>query len=80
MMNQRKSWYFEIKDWYLSIHSMTNAAAPEGAPPRRVHESDKIFLPAVPRRGPEAGNAHIYPNFHGKIVMFFPQMLFVDVV
>jgi small nuclear ribonucleoprotein (snRNP)-like protein len=39
---------------------MMNAAAPEGTPPRRI-KSKKFqtpSCPAVPRRGPEAGNHH----------------------
>jgi hypothetical protein len=32
-----------------------NAAAPDGAPPRRINNYSKTLLPAVPRRGPEAG-------------------------
>jgi hypothetical protein len=32
-----------------------NAAAPDGAPPRRINNYSKTPLPAVPRRGPEAG-------------------------
>jgi hypothetical protein len=42
------------------------AAAPEGSPPRRI--SNKQFkknLPAVPRRGPEAGFHRIHYDFHG---------------
>ena len=39
---------------------MMNAAAPEGAPPRRINDlKDKYrkhSCPAVPRRGPEAGS------------------------
>ncbi len=35
-----------------------NAAAPEGTPPRRINDGNvlKPPCPAVPRRGPEAGN------------------------
>ena len=38
----------------VSIH----AAAPEGAPPRRISNQRPLKLPcpAVPRRGPEAGS------------------------
>ena len=37
-------------------------AAPDGAPLRRIDNSQlkKNSLPAVPRRGPEAGVHHIY--------------------
>ena len=36
-----------------------NAAAPEGTPPRRIRNLPlrKLPCPAVPRRGPEAGNS-----------------------
>ena len=39
---------------------MITAAAPEGTPPRRVNDCKllKTILPAVPRRGPEAGDHH----------------------
>ena len=32
-----------------------NAAAPDGAPPRRINNYSKNTLPSVPRRGPEEG-------------------------
>jgi len=39
---------------------MMNAAAPDGAPPRRINDGNlqKPHCPAVPRRGPEAGDPH----------------------
>jgi hypothetical protein len=42
-----------------------NAAAPGGAPPRRIMaaKKGKPPCPAVPRRGPEAGNLRKYSNF-----------------
>jgi hypothetical protein len=39
----------------LSSSGMMNAAAPDGAPPRRINNYSKNLLPAVPRRSPEAG-------------------------
>ncbi len=42
---------------------MMNAAAPDGTPPRRINATIN-FLPAVPRRGPEAGVHRIENNFH----------------
>jgi hypothetical protein len=41
----------------LALYSsgMMNAAAPDGAPPRRINSYSKTPLPAVLRRGPEAG-------------------------
>jgi hypothetical protein len=37
-----------------------NATAPDGAPPRRFEfQKVKLPSPAVPRRGPEAGEPHI---------------------
>ena len=42
------------------------AAAPEGSPPRRISNKQfKKTLPAVPRRGPEAGFHRIHYDFHG---------------
>ncbi len=43
-----------------------NAAAPEGAPPRRINDRNilKLPCPAVPRRGPEAGDPRNIMNFH----------------
>jgi len=50
-----------------------NAAAPEGAPPRRInnmkHFRKTPNFPTVPRRGPEAGSPHIC-NFLGLGVNF----------
>jgi len=45
---------------------MINAAAPDGAPPRWISNLKilkKPPCPAVPRRGPEAGNPE-KDNFH----------------
>ena len=50
---------------------MINAAAPEGAPPRRINLLRKktVICPAVPKRGPEAGSPHkitlLFNDFHG---------------
>jgi len=47
----------------VSPSDMMSAAAPKQGAPRRIN--DKIFktlLPAVPRRGPEAGIHHAYNN------------------
>ena len=42
------------------------AAAPEGSPPRRISNKQfKKTLPAVPRRGPEAGFHRVHYDFHG---------------
>ena len=43
-----------------------DAAAPDGTPPRRLKElkNAETFLPAVPRRGPEAGVNRIQFDFH----------------
>jgi len=45
-----------------------HAAAPGGAPPRRVNNREQSKktrnCPAVPARGPEAGSSHIC-HFHG---------------
>ncbi len=45
---------------------MINPAAPEGAPPRRINDGNllKPPCPAVPRRGPEAGNHRTIMDFH----------------
>jgi len=45
---------------------MINPAAPEGTPPRRINDGNvlKSPCPAVPRRGPEAGNHRIIMDFH----------------
>jgi len=45
---------------------MINPAAPEGAPPRRINDGNllKSPCPAVPRRGPEAGNHRTIMDFH----------------
>ncbi len=46
----------------------SNAAAPDGAPPLRISEKNSdLHCPAVPRRGPEAGNSHTYYDFHGNL-------------
>jgi hypothetical protein len=36
---------------------MINAAAPDGAPPRRINllKKQTVICPAVPKRGPDAG-------------------------
>ena len=55
------------------------AAAPEGLPPRRI--SNKQFqktLPAVPRRGPEAGFHRVYYDFHGSGVNPIDSCLFLQ--
>ena len=46
------------------------AAAPDGAPPRRIDDQKikKTPCPAVPRRGPEAGVLRIHYDFHGSCV------------
>ena len=43
------------------------AAAPDGSPPWRIgdYKFKKNSLPAVPRRGPEAGVLRRYYNFPG---------------
>ena len=42
------------------------AAAPEGSPPRRIsNKTIQKILPAVPRRGPEAGFHRIHYDFLG---------------
>jgi hypothetical protein len=54
-----------IRDFFYTPPFTTMAAAPEGSPPRRI--SNKQFkknLPAVPRRGPEAGFHRIHYDFH----------------
>jgi hypothetical protein len=45
---------------------MINAAAPEGTPPRRINDGNllKLPCPAVPRRGPEAGDPRNIIDFH----------------
>ena len=43
-----------------------NAAAPDGAPPQRIMNEKnlkKLPRPAVPRRGPDAGNPRIFDHF-----------------
>ena len=43
-----------------------NAAAPDGAPPRRINDGNvlKRSCPAVPQRGPEAGDHRNSMDFH----------------
>ena len=41
-----------------------NAAAPDGARPRRIGDYSKNSFPAMPRRGPDAGIFRLYYNFH----------------
>jgi len=36
-----------------------NAAAPDGAPPRRIREGSTALAPPCPERGPEAGRHRI---------------------
>jgi len=45
---------------------MINPAAPDGAPPRRINDENllKPPCPAVPRRGPEAGDHRNIMDFH----------------
>jgi hypothetical protein len=46
-----------MRDWYIYTPIMMNAAAPEGTPQRRISDfKKKSPCPAVPRRGPEAGD------------------------
>ncbi len=56
MMKKPMKIIVEIKNNLLNF--AINAAAPEGAPPRRINDEkfEKPPCPGVPRRGPEAGN------------------------
>jgi hypothetical protein len=55
------------------------AAAPEGSPPRRISNKQfKKTLPAVPRRGPEAGFHPIHYDFHGSGVNPIGSCLFLQ--
>ena len=54
-------------------------AAPEGSPPRRIgNKQFKKPLPAVPRRGPEAGFHRIHYDFHGSGVNPIDSCLFLQ--
>jgi hypothetical protein len=46
---------------------MMDVAAPERTPPRRINDGNLLQLPcpAVPRRGPEAGDPRNSMDFHG---------------
>ena len=55
------------------------AAAPEGSLPRRIsNKTIKKTLPAVPRRGPEAGFHRIHYDFHGLGVNPIDSCLFLQ--
>ena len=55
------------------------AAAPEGSPPRRISNKQfKKLLPAVPRRGPEAGFHRIHYDFHGSGMNSIDSCLFLQ--
>ena len=64
---------------FVSLGSlcMMNAAAPDGEPPRRINDCNlsKTSCPAVPRRGPEAGDPRKYYNIHEEIIVFSTQTL-----
>jgi hypothetical protein len=65
------------KRFFLNTPQFTMiAAAPEGAPPRRISNKQiqKNSRPAVPRRGPEAGFHRIHYDFQG--VCFSIALLF----
>ena len=47
----------------LSSSGAMNAAAPDGAPPRWINNYSKTPMPAVPRRGHEAGVLRIETTF-----------------
>ena len=59
--------FSELYEIFLNTPPFTMiAAAPEGSPPRRIRNKQfKKTLPAVPRRGPEAGFHRIHYDFHG---------------
>jgi hypothetical protein len=50
----------------LILLSAINPAAPDGAPPRRINDGNlqNPPCPAVPRRGPEAGDPRNIMDFH----------------
>ena len=53
-----------IRDFFKHSSITMIAAAPEGSPPRRIsYKQFKKNLPAVPRRGPEAGFHRIHYDF-----------------
>ena len=55
-----------IRDFFKHPPFMMIDAAPEGSPRRRIiNKQFKKILPAVPRKGPEAGFHRIHYDFHG---------------
>ena len=69
-----------IRDFLNTPPCTMITAAPEGSPPRRI--SNKQFkknLPAVPRRGPEAGFHRIHHDFHGSGVNPIDSCLFLQI-
>ena len=55
-----------LRDFFHTPPCTMIAAAPQTVPPRRIRNKQfKKPLPAVLRRGPEAGFHRIYYDFHG---------------
>ena len=68
-----------IRDFFNTPPFTMIAAAPEGSPPRRISNKQfKKTLPAVPRRGPEAGFHRIHYDFHGSGVNHIDSCLFLQ--
>jgi hypothetical protein len=55
-----------IRDFFKHTPFTMIATAPEGSPQRWISTNNsKKTLPAMPRRGPEAGFHRIHYDFHG---------------